>query len=211
MRRGIPSSKLALFGYFAFLMVSGGLLLWLLPTWVDGGGDLSFIDAMFTAVSAVAVTGLITVNTASYSPLGQSIILGLIQLGGLGLISFSTLYLTQPRKRLSLQRRAFIREYFVGSVEHEPRVIIRNIVISTAIVELALAVSLLVGFRRAGVDRPLFTAVFHAISAFCNAGFSTFPDSLERFVATPAITVPIMVGLVLGGLGFVVYQDIFRR
>lgn len=210
MRRGIPSSKLALFGYFAFLMITGGLLLWLLPTWADGG-HVPFIDAMFTAVSAVAVTGLITVNTASYSPLGQSIILGLIQLGGLGVIAFSTLYLTQPRKRLSLQRRAFIREYFIGSVEYEPRLIVRNIVISTALLELALAVSLLVGFRRAGVDRPLFTAVFHAISAFCNAGFSTFPDSLERFVVTPSVTVPIMIGLVLGGLGFVVYQDVFRR
>jgi len=210
MRRGIPSSKLALFGYFAFLMITGGLLLWLLPTWADGG-HVPFIDAMFTAVSAVAVTGLITVNTASYSPLGQSIILGLIQLGGLGVIAFSTLYLTQPRKRLSLQRRAFIREYFIGSVEYEPRLIVRNIVISTALLELALAISLLVGFRRAGVDRPLFTAVFHAISAFCNAGFSTFPDSLERFVVTPSVTVPIMIGLVLGGLGFVVYQDVFRR
>lgn len=57
----------------------------------------------------------------------------------------------------------------------------------------------------------MFTAVFHAISAFCNAGFSTFPDSLERFVVTPAVTVPVMIGLVLGGLGFVVYQDLFRR
>lgn len=87
---------------------------------------------MFTAVSAVAVPGLITVNTASFSPLGQWIILALIQLGGLGVIAFSTLYLTQPRKRLSLQRRTFIREYFIGSVEYEPRVIVRNIIISTA-------------------------------------------------------------------------------
>jgi trk/ktr system potassium uptake protein len=210
MRRSIPSSKLVLFGYFALLMITGGLLLWALPTWA-AGGRVPFVDAMFTAVSAVAVTGLITVNTAGYSPLGQTIILVLIQLGGLGVIAFTTLYLTQPRKRLSLQRRAFVREYFIGSVEYDPRAIVRNIIILTATFEFALAIVLVLGFRRAGVDRPAFTALFHAVSAFCNAGFSVFPDSLERFVATPSITVPIMFGLVLGGLGFVVYQDIFRR
>lgn len=208
--RGIRSSKLYLYGYFALLMLAGGLLLWILPAWA-GEGELGLLDALFTSVSAVAVTGLITVNTAEYTLTGQFIILTLIQLGGLGVIAFTTFALTQPRRRISLQRRAVIREYFIGSVEHEPRRILRNIVISTVSLEAILVVSLLPGFLARGVQRPLFTSVFHAISAFCNAGFSTFADSLEGFAGDPAITIPVMVGLVLGGLGFVVYQDLARR
>jgi len=210
MRRGIPSSKLVLFGYFALLMTAGGLLLWALPVW-PGDSRLSLLDAMFTSVSAGAVTGLITVNTADFTRLGQLVILVLIQLGGLGVIAFSTLYLTQPRKRISLQRRAFISEYFVDSVEYNPRLIVRNIILTTMFLELLAAMALYFGMRANGVESPLFVSVFHAISAFCNAGFSTFPDSLERFVSTPAVTVPIMLALVLGGLGFVVYRDVFRR
>ncbi|MFW5689394.1 MAG: TrkH family potassium uptake protein [Spirochaetota bacterium] len=208
--RGIRSSKLYLYGYFALVMLAGGVALRVLPSW-GGEGELGFLDALFTSVSAVAVTGLITVNTANFTPLGQSVILVLIQLGGLGIIAFSTIHLTGGRRRISLQRRAVIREYFIGSVEHEPRRILRNIVISTLVIEALLAVALLPGFIRHGVERPVFTAVFHAVSAFCNAGFSTFADSLEGFVASPEITLPIAVGLVLGGLGFVVYQDIARR
>jgi trk system potassium uptake protein TrkH len=206
----LSSSRVYLFGYFAILMVVGGILLWLLPTWA-GDGKLSFLDALFTAVSAVAVTGLITVNTASYAPIGQAIILVLIQLGGLGVIAFSTLYLTQPRRRISLQRRAMIREYFIGSLEYEPRTIVRKIVMSTLGIELVLAVVLAIGFACTGTDRVLFTAVFHAVSAFCNAGFSTFANSLESFAAMPGVVVPIMIGFVVGGLGFVVYQDCYRR
>jgi trk system potassium uptake protein len=210
----IRASRLVLYGYFALLMLVGALLLWLLPTW-GGEGRLDFVDALFTSVSAVAVTGLITVDTAQYTLLGQSIVLGLIQLGGLGIIAFTTLHLTGSRRRLSFQRRAVIREFSLGSVEHEPRRILRGIVASTFAFEALIAAALLPGLLSRNVDRPLFTAVFHAISAFCNAGFSTFTNSLEGFVHTPAVTVPVMVAVVLGGLGFVVHQDIafglFRR
>jgi trk system potassium uptake protein TrkH len=209
-RKGIRSSKLFLYGYFALLMLAGGVALWVLPSW-GGEGELGLLDALFTSVSAVAVTGLITVNTAYFTPLGQTVILLLIQLGGLGIIAFSTLHLTQPGRRISLRRRAIIREYFIGSLEYEPRRILRNIVVSTIVIESLLALTLLPAFLRRGVDRPLFASVFHAVSAFCNAGFSTFADSLEGFASDPSITGPIMAGLVLGGLGFVVYQDIARR
>ena len=212
--QAIRASKLVLYGYFALLMLIGALLLWVLPTW-GGEEPLGFLDALFTSVSAVAVTGLITVDTAQYTLLGQSIVLGLIQLGGLGIIAFTTLHLTGPRRRLSLKRRAVIREFSVGSVEHEPRRILRGIVASTLAFETLIAAALLPGFLTRNVDRPVFTAVFHAVSAFCNAGFSTFTDSLEGFVGAPSVTVPIMVAIVLGGLGFVVHQDIafglFRR
>ncbi len=210
LRVGVRSSKVVLFGYFALLMLVGGVLLWLLPTW-NGPGSLELIDAMFSAVSAVAVTGLITVNTADFTLLGQIIILVLIQLGGLGIIAFSTLYLTAPRRRLSLQRRAFIREYFVDSLEYRPRKILRNVVASTVGIQLLVAIALYPAFVEAGGARPGFTALFHAISAFCNAGFSTFRDSLEGFATVHSVTIPIMIALVLGGLGFVVFEDLARR
>ena len=210
LSRAIRSTKLFLYAYFALLMLSGGLVLWLLPTWA-AEGELGFLDALFTSVSAVAVTGLITVNTASYTLTGQTIVLALIQLGGLGIIAFTTMQLTRSGRRISLRRRAVIKEYYVGSVEHDPRRILRNIILSTFAIEAVLVAALLPAFVGRGVERPVFTAVFHAVSAFCNAGFSTFADSLEGFAGEAAITVPIMAGLVLGGLGFVVYQDLAHR
>ncbi len=208
--RGIAASNLYLYGFFALVMTVGAFLLWLLPTW-GGDGELAFIDALFTSVSAVAVTGLITANTASFTQLGQVVILVLIQLGGLGIIALSTIVLTQPERRISLQRRAIIRQYYIGSVEHRPRQIVRNIVLVTFGIELVIFILLLPGFLQSEVSAPVWAALFHAISAFCNAGFSIFADSLESFAANAAITGPIMLALVLGGLGFVVYQDIYRR
>jgi trk system potassium uptake protein TrkH len=204
------ANRFIMYGFFALLMLIGGTTLWLLPSW-NGEGDLSFLDALFTSVSAVAVTGLITANTASFTTLGQVVVLILIQIGGLGIIAFSTLALTQSRRKISLQRRAIIREYYVGSVESEPRRIVRNIVLSTLAVEAVVMIALIPAFSSAGVEQPVWTALFHAVSAFCNAGFSLFADSLEQFVANPAVTIPIMIALVAGGLGFVVYQDLFAK
>lgn len=209
-RRGQLSNRFIMYGFFALVMLVGGFALWLLPSW-GGEGTLSLIDALFTSVSAVAVTGLITANTASFTTLGQVVVLVLIQIGGLGIIAFSTLALTQTRRKISLQRRAIIREYYVGSVESEPRRIVRNIVLSTLAFEVVVMVALIPAFAASGADRPAWVALFHAISAFCNAGFSLFADSLEQFVATPAVTVPVMAALIVGGLGFVVYQDLFRK
>ena len=208
--RGIAASNLYLYGFFALVMTIGAFVLWLLPTW-GGDGELAFIDALFTSVSAVAVTGLITANTAYFTQLGQVIILILIQLGGLGIIALSTIALTQPEKRISLQRRAIIRQYYIGSVEYRPRRIVRNIVLVTLGIELVIFLLLLPGFSASGTAAPVWAALFHAVSAFCNAGFSIFADSLETFAGNPAITGPVMLALVLGGLGFVVYQDFFRR
>jgi trk system potassium uptake protein len=210
MRRfwqAVRASKIVLYGYFAVLMLIGALALWLLPTW--GGDDrLSLLDALFTSVSAVAVTGLITVDTAEYTLLGQTIVLVLIQLGGLGIIAFTTLHLTRSGRRLSLQRRAAISEFSIGSVEYDPRRILRGIVLTSLGLETIVAVALIPAFVRHGTGRPVFTAVFHAISAFNNAGFSTFTDSLEGFVGAPSVLLPIMGAIVLGGLGFVVHRDV---
>jgi trk system potassium uptake protein TrkH len=111
---------------------------------------------------------------------------------------------------MSFADRRLVRDYYVQSVEYEPSRIVRNVVGVTAAVELAGAIVLSIGFRNAGVRRPVFTAIFHSISAFCNAGFSTFSDSLEQYSDAYLVIVPIMILIVTGGIGFVVLQDLAK-
>lgn len=205
--RFVPTSTIALFSYFIVTILIGSALLSIRGMW-SGNERLRYIDALFTATSAVCVTGLITVDTALYSRLGQIVIAGLIQAGGLGIIVFTTLYLTATRGRMSFADRRLVRDYYVQSVEYEPKKIVRNVVVVTGAVELAGALVLSIGFRNMGVRHPVFTAVFHSISAFCNAGFSTFSNSLEGFANAHFVTIPIMLLIFTGGIGFVVLQDL---
>jgi trk system potassium uptake protein TrkH len=203
----IKSEKVILFSYFLSIIAGGTLLLSLPASW-GGGGRLHPIDALFTATSAVCVTGLITVNTASFTILGKIIILLLIQSGGLGIISFATIYLARPEGKMSLAGRGVIRGYYLTAAEHEPRAIIRRIVIMTFSVEAAGALMLFRTFRHSLDNGSVLASVFHAVSAFCNAGFSLFPNSLEDYLTNANVSLTIIVLIILGGLGFVVLQDI---
>lgn len=200
----IGRDKLLVLGFFFSLILTGSVLL-AIPG-VYAVGRLSWIDALFTATSAVCVTGLITVNTADFSLVGQILIMLLIQTGGLGIITFSTIFLTTTRKRISIVGKGIIGEYAIPEVEHRPRVIISSIVRYTLAVEGIGFLFYALRFTRLGY--PIFTALFHAVSAFCNAGFSTFPDSLETFVTDPLINATTIALIVSGGLGFLVLKDI---
>lgn len=210
MNRFLHSGRFLLFSYFFVVIVLGTLLLSLPAAW-PGAGRVSVLDALFTAVSAACVTGLVTVNTAGFSLFGKLVILALIEAGGLGIIAFSTLYLWRPGARISLRNRELIRDYSLETVEFRPRRILRGIILWTLVVQALGAAALYIGFSRAGLETPYLTAVFHAVSAFCNAGFSLFPDSLEGYGGAPVITASVMVLIVLGGLGFVVLEDIRKR
>jgi trk system potassium uptake protein TrkH len=210
MNRFLHSGRFLLFSYFAVIILVGTTLLSLPVAW-PGPGRVTVLDALFTSVSAACVTGLITVNTAEFSLFGKLVILGLIEAGGLGIIAFSTLYLWRPGARISLRNRELIRDYSLESVEYKPRRILRGIILWTVGVQLLGAATLYLAFSRAGVETPYLTAIFHAISAFCNAGFSLFPDSLERFGGAPLVTASVMVLVVIGGLGFVVLEDVRKR
>jgi trk system potassium uptake protein TrkH len=199
--------RFILFSYFSGIILAGSVLLWLPFSW-SGSGRLSYLDALFTATSAVCVTGLITVETSLYSSFGRTVVLLLIQFGGLGLITFMTLFLANPRGRISFASRRLIGDYYVGAVEANPRKIVRSVVIFTIALELAGALCLLPAFRASLGSRAGFYAVFHAVSAFCNAGFTLFPDNLERYVGNPLVNFTV-IGLVLcGGIGFVVIEDV---
>ena len=202
--------RFILFSYFAGIILAGSALLVMPGSW-DGPTRLRYIDALFTATSAVCVTGLTVVDTSLFSTFGRTVVLLLIQFGGLGLITFMTLFLASPRGRISFASRKLIGDYYVGSVEANPRKIVRSVVVFTLAIEAAGALCMLPAFRRAAAGQAAFYALFHAVSAFCNAGFALFPDNLERFVTDPLINVTIMGLIVCGGIGFVVIEDLVER
>lgn len=191
--------------YFAAIIAAGWLLLMLPISW-QGAKPLKAVDALFTATSAICVTGLTTVNTADYSRFGQWILILLMQLGGLGIIAFATSYALGMNKRISLGRRGMIRSYYIDEIDSNPRSIVKRIIINTALIE-SIGTGLLY-LRFSGLKDGLFTAFFHAVSAFCNAGFSTFPDNLEGYVRDPFVELIIGGLIILGGLGFLVSSDI---
>jgi trk system potassium uptake protein TrkH len=206
----IRPEKRFLFSYYIIIIGLGSLLLMLPFSW-NGKDNLHYIDALFTSTSAVCVTGLITVDTAQYSIFGKIVIMLLIQAGGLGIIGFTTLYLAIPSLRLSLKHRRLVKELYLEDVETEPRNIMKQIIFITLLIECIGAVLLWIGFAPAlGGDAPL-TAVFHSISAFCNAGFSTMSNNLEGFVGNPIVNITIMGLVILGGLGFMVIRDVAKK
>ena len=201
----IGRDRTLLLGYFLGMIFLGSVLLVLPGAW-NGQGNLRYIDALFTSTSAVCVTGLITVPTGNFSLFGQIVILCLIQMGGLGLITFATLYLALPRRKISIVSQGLISDYTLSEVEYQPKRIIRSIAGLTLAIEVAGM--LLLNIRFSAMGYPFFVSLFHAVSAFCNAGFSLFPDSLEGFVLDPVVNFTVMGLIVSGGLGFIVMKDI---
>lgn len=208
MKIKIGRDRYIFLSYFTGVIFTGALLLSLPIAW-KGPLPLRFIDALFTSTSAVCVTGLITVDTALYTRFGQIVIMLLIQAGGLGLIAFATIYVALPRRRISLLQKGFIGDYSISEVEYRPKDIIRTILAITFGIEILGMLLLNLSFAPRGLT--LFDSAFHAVSAFCNAGFSTRTTSLEEFVSDPIVNFA-MIGLIIsGGLGFVVVSDLAMR
>ncbi len=216
LRRLLPYGKLPqtlLIGGFG-VVILGGTLLLLLP-WSQTKGEVGLVDALFTATSAVCVTGLIVVDTATaFTPFGQLVILLLIQLGGLGIMTFAALGFLLLGRRLSLASQAALQDtFFQRDVGIEFRKTFRQILALTAGLELAgmlLLFLALVG-RRVPPPEALYSAFFHSISAFCNAGFSIYTDNLVGLRDSPVAMGTIMSLIVLGGLGHLVLVEIWRQ
>jgi trk system potassium uptake protein TrkH len=154
------------------------------------------------------VTGLIVVDTAQFTRFGQIVILLLIQAGGLGIVTFATLYVAIPRRTVSLVNSGIIKEMYVDEVETNPRRIIRSILIATFVIEMLGFFILQLRFKSLGVTAYGFNALFHSVSAFCNAGFSTFIDGLNGFTGDYGVNLSVIGLIVSGGIGFVVMQDL---
>ncbi len=186
------------------------MLLWLPAS--ARGGRISFIDALFTSTSAVCVTGLVVVDTATaFSGFGQSVILALIQLGGLGVMTFSSLILLVAGGRVSLKDRLTVQTTFRPSRANDFRSLMTSIFVFTVCLEAAGTLSLFLRFRRDfPAPRALALAVFHGVSAFCNAGFSLFSGNLTGYRGDWTVNMTIMFLIVSGGLGFFVLREIAR-
>lgn len=167
--------------------------------------ELKWIDALFTATSAVCVTGLSVVDTnATFSQSGHLIILTLIQLGGLGIMTFSSLALFLVKRRVSLTDRVAVGQ----SLLYDPQFHLGTFLVQVFLVTVAIEVTgaaLLLAF--APQDFSFFSAVFHSISAFCNAGFSLSPESLVLLQSHWPVNLVFMVLIILGGLGFAVLME----
>lgn len=172
-------------------------------------GRTPVLDAAFTATSAVCVTGLIVKDTpAHFSAAGQSVILALIQLGGLGIMTFSTLVILTARRRISFRERLLIQSSFHPGIPGDLSSLVRSIFVYTVAIEAAGTALLFAWFSAEfETGRAAGLAAFHAVSAFCNAGFSLFSDSLIAYRGHAGIVLTVAGLIVLGGIGFPVLRE----
>ena len=201
-----------------------GALLLMLPISVKDGHGATFENALFTSTSAVCVTGLVVKDTASYwSGFGQAVILLLIQIGGLGVITVAAFIAMISGRKISLLQRSMLQDSIsadqIGGLVKMTRFIFKVALISEAIGALLMLPTFCGKFGLSGI----WDAVFHSISAFCNAGFDIMGErtghfsSLTSFASDPGIVIPICLLIITGGIGFLTWEDIaenkfrFRR
>jgi len=195
-------------GSFAILVIVGTLGFYYLPG-IHAGKSLSLSDSLFMATSAVCVTGLSVVDTSTqFTFRGQGFLLLLIQLGGLGILAFTSLVIQVLGFRLSIGAESLTHEPRRGSPKVNLRRLTRDVVLYTFLFETIGAVALLsVWGPRYGFEQAWWPAIFHSVSAFCNAGFSTFADSLVGLRDSPPTIFFVSVLIVAGGLGFVTMEE----
>ncbi|QIG39716.1 TrkH family potassium uptake protein [Microbacterium sp. 4R-513] len=197
------------------IAVLAGTGLLMLPISSRTGEVADFFDALFTATSAVCVTGLTVVDTATFwSPFGQAVILLLIQIGGLGImVSASTIGLVLARRLTVAGRLTAAAEANAVSFD-DVRGLVRNIVLISFLIEACTAFVLFLRFAGAYGYPPgeaAWYALFHSVSSFNNAGFALFSDNLIGFASDPFICLPICAAIILGGLGFPVLMQLRRE
>ncbi|MBJ7571953.1 TrkH family potassium uptake protein [Bacillus halotolerans] len=203
-----PPQVLAI-GFFLTIII--GSLLLKLP--ISAAKPLSWIDALFTAASATTVTGLAVVDTGTeFTVFGQTVIMGLIQVGGLGFMTFAVLIVMILGKKIGLKERMLVREALnqptIGGVIGLIKVLFLFSISIELIAALILSIRLVPQY---GWASGLFASVFHAISAFNNAGFSLWPDNLMSYVGDPAVNLVITFLFITGGIGFTVLFDILKN
>ena len=212
-KRRLSSFQIIILG-FAGVILLGALLL-MLPISATARCVTPFHEALFTATSAVCVTGLVVQDTGSYwSVFGQAVILTLIQIGGLGVVTVAASFALLSGRRISLMQRSTMQDAIsapkVGGIVRLTRFILRG----TFLIELIGALAMLPVFCRDYGWRGIWMAVFHSISAFCNAGFdilgtnNNLYPSLTGYVQNPVINITIMLLIITGGIGFLTWDDI---
>ena len=211
-KRKLSSSQIILFGFAVVILI--GTLLLMLPFATNSGQSASFWDALFTSTSAVCVTGLIVQDTAVYwSGFGQAVILLLIQVGGMGVVTVAAAITMASGKKISLMQRSTMQDavsaHQVGGIVRFTGFILKGIFLFESLGVLVLMTVFIPEYGMKGI----WLAVFHSISAFCNAGFDLMGtkspySSLTSYAAHPVVNITVMLLIVIGGIGFLTWQDI---
>ena len=212
----VSPARIIIFGFLLLILLGAALLM--LPFSTREWGGASFFDALFTATSATCVTGLVVHDTASYwSGFGQLVILFLIQVGGMGVVTMAVAISIFSGKRIGLKQRWVMQESIsapqVGGIVRMTGFILKTAFAIEGVGALMLALRFCPEF---GLGRGLWYAVFHSISAFCNAGFDLMGvkspfSSLTGYTGDPIVNITVMLLIVVGGLGFLTWQDISAR
>lgn len=211
-RRKLTSFQVISLGFFVVILL--GTFLLMLPLSSRKGRPTPFFDALFTSTSAVCVTGLVIHDTAAYwSAFGQSVLLLLIQVGGMGVITTAAAFAMISGRRISLMQRSTMQEAIsapqVGGIVRLTSFIVKT----SLLIELLGAAAMAPVFCRDFGIKGLWMALFHSVSAFCNAGFDLMGaeapfSSLTGYVANPAVNLTVMMLIIAGGIGFLTWDDI---
>jgi trk system potassium uptake protein TrkH len=199
---------------FAVVTAVGTILL-MLPIATESGEPTRLLPALFTAVSAVCVTGLVVVDTPTHwSGFGEGVILGLIQIGGIGVMTLASLLALLVARRLGMRMQLLAQTETKSLGLGDVRQVVAGVIRLSLAVEVGVAFLLALRFGF-WYDEPFWDAVylgvFHAISAYNNAGFALYSDSLIGFATDPFLLLPIIVAVIIGGVGFPVVAEVLRR
>lgn len=201
-------AKLVFWGYLSYIFA--GWLVLCLPFLQKGPGART-LDSLFIATSAVSTTGLVPVSVSdSYNFFGQLVVLLLIQIGGIGYMTFGSFVILSRKSELTESRAAVSQTVFSLPASFRINEFIRSVIVFTVIIEILGAIALFFIFRRAGVPSAAWNAVFHSVSGFCTAGFSLFNNSFEGFAGNFWLNAVIALLSYLGGIGFIVCLDVWR-
>ena len=213
-RMRLSNLQIVALGYF-LVILTGTLLLMLPISTQEGQPPTSVLDALFTAVSASCVTGLVVVDTGTHwTVFGQLVILGLIQIGGLGFMTISLGFLLLMRKRIGLRHREVMVESInsmqLGGIVRLTRKILYGTLLFEGLGALFLAIRFIPQF---GWKQGAYFSVFHSISAFCNAGFDLFGNynSIVAYADDALVNFTLMGLITMGGLGFLVWEDLWQK
>ena len=202
----------------AFIILESFIIVILLGTFLlnlniasSNGKSVGIENAIFTATSATCVTGLIVVNTArKWSFFGKLVIIILIQIGGLGTMSLFSAFFLFLKKRIGLRHRMIIKESLNLSSYTGVVRFVKSIIIFSLSIEVIGAMILAIRFVPMFGSRGIWLSIFHSISAYCNAGFDLFGNSMESFYNDPLVLLTISTLVIVGGLGFVVFSDLYK-
>ncbi|WP_369827090.1 TrkH family potassium uptake protein [Cohnella sp. CIP 111063] len=211
LKNKMSPPQLILIVFFCLIWI--GALLLTLPQSSSTGQSIGLLDSLFTATSAICVNGLVVVDTGSiFSTFGQVVIMIMIQVGGLGFMTFGVMVAIILGKRIGLKQRLIIQQTTHStSSQGLVRLSLYMVLIAFAFEAFAALILTIRWQAEMGWGQAAYYAIFHSVSAFNNAGFALWPDSLSSSVGDPVVNLTIILLFITGGLGYMVVVDIFRK